>query len=152
MINIRIVCVGNLKEKYWTDACNEYKKRLQKFCKLSIIELAEQNKYQDIEKILQSEGTEILSSLAGKNFLLDVKGREVSSEDLAKRIEFLSQQISTITFIIGGSYGVSEEVKKSVDERISLGKITLPHNLARVVLLEQIYRAFMINSGSKYHK
>ncbi len=152
MINIRLVCVGNLKEKYWTDACNEYKKRLQKFCKLSVIELAEQNKYQDTAKILQSEGTEILSNLAGKNILLDVKGREVSSEDLAKKIELLSQQISTLTFIIGGSYGVSEEVKKSVDERISFGKITLPHNLARVVLLEQIYRAFMINSGSKYHK
>ncbi len=152
MINIRLICVGNLKEKYWTDACGEYIKRLQKFCKLSIIELAEQNKYQDTSKILQSEGNEILSNFAGKNILLDVKGKEVSSEELAKMIEVLAQTTSMVTFIIGGSYGVSEEVKKRVDEKISLGKITLPHNLARVVLLEQIYRAFMINSGSKYHK
>ncbi len=152
MINIRLICVGNLKEKYWTDACGEYIKRLQKFCKLSIIELAEQNKYQDTSKILQSEGNEILSNFAGKNILLDVKGKEVSSEELAKMIEVLAQTTSMVTFVIGGSYGVSEEVKKRVDEKISLGKITLPHNLARVVLLEQIYRAFMINSGSKYHK
>lgn len=152
MINIRLVCVGNLKEKYWLDACNEYAKRLQKFCKLTIIELAEQNKYQEKPRILQSEGEEILSNLAGKKILLDIKGKELTSEEFAKRIELLSQASSTLTFIIGGSYGVSEDVKQKVDEKISLGKITLPHNLARVVLLEQIYRGFMINSGSKYHK
>ncbi len=152
MINIRLVCVGNLKEKYWLDACNEYAKRLQKFCKLTIIELAEQNKYQEKPRILQSEGEEILSNLAGKKLLLDIKGKELTSEEFAKRIELLSQVSSTLTFIIGGSYGVSEEVKQKVDEKISLGKITLQHNLARVVLLEQIYRGFMINSGSKYHK
>lgn len=152
MINIRLVCVGNLKEKYWLDACNEYAKRLQKFCKLTIIELAEQNKYQEKPRILQSEGEEILSNLAGKKILLDIKGKELTSEEFAKRIELLSQVSSTLTFIIGGSYGVSEDVKQKVDEKISLGKITLPHNLARVVLLEQIYRGFMINSGSKYHK
>lgn len=152
MINIRLVCVGNLKEKYWLDACNEYAKRLQKFCKLTIIELAEQNKYQEKPRILQSEGEEILSNLAGKKLLLDIKGKELTSEEFAKRIELLSQVSSSLTFIIGGSYGVSEDVKQKVDEKISLGKITLPHNLARVVLLEQIYRGFMINSGSKYHK
>ncbi len=152
MINIRIVCVGNLKEKYWIDASREYEKRLQKFCKLNVIELTEQNKYQEINKILEIEGKEILTNLSDKNFLLDINGEQFSSEQLAKQITNLSQCYSTLTFVIGGSYGVSEEVKNKLKNKISFGKITLPHNIARIVLLEQIYRAFMINSGGKYHK
>lgn len=151
-MNINIVCVGNLKEKFWIEASEEYKKRLQKFCKITVKELQEQNKFQDKERILLSEGEEIIDNLNGYSILLDINGKELSSEDLAVKISQIMQQKSTITFIIGGSYGVSDEVKQKVDERLSFGKITLPHNLARVVLLEQIYRVFMINGGGKYHK
>ena len=151
-MQIRLVCVGNLKEKFWQSAIEEYKKRLQKFCNLQIIELDEQNKYQDVNKILSEEGKSIIANLGGYNILLDIEGKAYSSEDLANKIKQTLLTSSTITFIIGGSYGVSDEVKRSVQERISFGRITMPHNLARVVALEQIYRAFMINSGAKYHK
>lgn len=151
-MQIRLVCVGNLKEKFWQSAIEEYKKRLQKFCNLQIIELDEQNKYQDVNKILSEEGKSIIANLGGYNILLDIEGKAYSSEELANKIKQTLLSSSTITFIIGGSYGVSDEVKRSVQERISFGKITMPHNLARVVALEQIYRAFMINSGAKYHK
>ncbi len=151
-MQIRLVCIGNLKEKFWQSATEEYKKRLQKFCNLQIIELDEQNKYQDVNKILSEEGKSIIANLGGYNILLDIEGKAYSSEDLANKIKQTLLSSSTITFIIGGSYGVSDEVKRSVQERISFGRITMPHNLARVVALEQIYRAFMINSGAKYHK
>lgn len=151
-MQIRLVCVGNLKEKFWQSATEEYKKRLQKFCNLQIIELDEQNKYQEVSKILSEEGKSIIANLGGYNILLDIEGKAYSSEELANKIKQTLLTSSTITFIIGGSYGVSDEVKRSVQERISFGKITMPHNLARVVALEQIYRAFMINSGAKYHK
>ena len=149
---IRLVCVGSLKEDFWQKACQEYQKRLQKFCTLQIIELQEQNKYEQVDKILSAEGGLILSNLSGYNILLDIEGKLYSSNELASKLNNILLTNSTITFIIGGSYGVSEAVRKSVKERLSFGKITLPHNLARVVLLEQIYRAFMINSGAKYHK
>lgn len=149
---IRLVCVGSLKEDFWQKACQEYQKRLQKFCTLQIIELQEQNKYEQVDKILSAEGGLILSNLSGYNILLDIEGKLCSSSELASKLNNILLTNSTITFIIGGSYGVSEAVRKSVNERLSFGKITLPHNLARVVLLEQIYRAFMINSGAKYHK
>lgn len=151
-MNINVVCVGNLKEKFWIDAAAEYQKRLQRFCKLQIKEVQEQNRFNNIDQILQAEGKEIIEKISGYVILLDINGREVSSEEMATKLENIQNRNSTITFIIGGSYGVSEEIKKKADERLSFGKITLPHNLARVVLLEQIYRAFMINSGSKYHK
>ena len=151
-MNINIVCVGNLKEKFWAEAIDEYKKRLQKFCKIKIIEVQEQNKYINEKTILQAEGKEIVENLNGHTILLDINGKQLSSEELSDKLSSIMQQTSTITFIIGGSYGVSEEVKNKTDERLSFGKITLPHNLARVVLIEQIYRAFMIMSGGKYHK
>ena len=152
MINIKIICIGNLKEKFWIEASNEYQKRLQRFCKLSIVELQEQNKFNNIESILENEGRDIISNLTDKNILLDIYGTTITSEELAKKIESLSQTYSHLTFVIGGSYGVSNEVKEKITDKISFGKITLPHNLARIVLLEQIYRAFMINNGGKYHK
>ena len=130
----------------------EYAKRLSKFCKLNILELPEQNKYEDIEKIKDMEGREILNNLQGKTYLLDLQGQNLSSEEFAKEIEKSSLNSSTITFVIGGSYGVSKEVKDQIKNKISFGKMTLPHNLARLVLVEQIYRAFMISSGSTYHK
>jgi len=152
MITIKFVCVGNLKEKFWIDAIVEYKKRLAKFCKFEIVEVAEQNKYQDIKKIIEVEGDDILKNVEGKVYLLDIKGKEYDSEEFAKKIEQEMQSSSTITFVIGGSYGVSEKVKSQIKDKVSFGKATYPHNLARVILIEQIYRAFMINSGAKYHK
>ena len=152
MINIKLVCVGNLKERFWTEASKEYEKRLNRFCKLSIVEVAEENKYQDINKIVSLEGEEILDKLSGKPILLDINGKELSSEELSSYLNKLAQENSTITFVIGGSYGCSNAVKEKIKDKLSFGKITLPHNLARIVLLEQIYRAFMISSGNKYHK
>ena len=152
MLTINIVCVGNLKEKFWQDAQSEYAKRLSKFCKLNIIELAEQNKFEDIEKVLQVEGEDIISKLVGKCFLLDIGGKELSSEEFAQKMQDVSLNDSTITFVIGSSYGVSKEVKNKIKDRLSFGRATYPHNLARIILLEQVYRCFMINSGSKYHK
>ena len=151
MININIVCVGSLKEKFWIDAVSEYGKRLSRFCKLKILELPQQEKF-DKQKCLEGEGDEILRAVRGYKVLLDIEGQQFTSNELAKKIEKVSLSNSEITFIIGGSYGVSEKVKEQVDFRLSFGKITLPHNLARVVLVEQIYRAFMITSGSTYHK
>lgn len=151
MININIVCVGALKEKFWIDAVSEYGKRLSRFCKLKILELPQQEKF-DKQKCLEGEGDEILRAVRGYKILLDIEGQQFTSNELAKKIEKVSLSNSEITFIIGGSYGVSEKVKEQVDFRLSFGKITLPHNLARVVLVEQIYRSFMITSGSTYHK
>lgn len=152
MINIKIVCVGNLKESFWSQACEEYIKRLGRFCKLKIVEIPEQNKYEDIDKIILHEGRDIVSSLEGQTCLLDIDGKLISSEGLAQFIKDKSLTSSTITFVIGGSYGVSGEVKQKIPTKISFGRATFPHNLARVILLEQIYRAFMINGGGKYHK
>ncbi len=152
MITIRLVCVGNLKEKFWLEAQKEYQKRLSRFCKLEIVELEEQNKFDNIERIKTAEGEEILSALSGRNVLLDVNGKLISSEQFADKIENLSLQTSTITFVIGGSYGVSDEVQTKIGDKISFGRATFPHNLARIILLEQVYRSFMIKSNSKYHK
>jgi 23S rRNA (pseudouridine1915-N3)-methyltransferase len=152
MINIKIVCVGNLKEEFWRKACEEYKKRLSRFCNLKIVELDEQNRFDNTQRIVEEEGRGILNHVDGSAFLLDIKGKEMSSEEIAEKIKNETLVSSEITFVIGGSYGVSNDVRDKIKNKLSFGKITLPHNLARVVLLEQIYRAFMINSGSKYHK
>ena len=155
MITINIICVGNLKEKFWQEASKEYSKRLSKFCKLNIIELAEQNKYEDTNKILQIEGQDIIKTLnnqGGKSFLLAIDGKQFTSEEFSSLIEKTSLTSSTINFIIGGSYGTSKEVATKVGDKMSFGKATYPHNLARIILLEQIYRAFMLSSGGKYHK
>lgn len=157
MITINILCVGTIKEKYFVDAIKEYEKRLSCFCKFNIIELKEINfsKVTDseIEKIKMLEGKEIISNLKKFNVLLSLKGKELSSEELA---EFISKKqiegISEITFIIGGSYGVSNEVENKVQAKISFSKLTFPHQLMRVILSEQIYRAFTILNNKGYHK
>lgn len=152
MLTINIVCVGNLKEKFWQDAQSEYSKRLSKFCKLNICEIVEQNKFDDVSRTLQVEGEDILKHIEGKTILLDIGGKEYSSEEFAKSLSEICLNHSTITFVIGSSCGVSQDVKNKIKDRLSFGKATYPHNLARIILLEQIYRCFMINSGSKYHK
>lgn len=152
MINITVVAVGNLKEKFSKDAQNEYLKRLSAFCKVKIIETKEFNELKNIELIKEKEGEEILKHLSGYPILLDVKGGEITSEDLAKDIEKLSLTNSSITFIIGGSYGVSEKVRENCKQKLSFSKMTFPHNLFRIMLLEQLYRAFTILNGKSYHK
>ncbi len=152
MLTINLVCVGNLKEKFWQDAEKEYSKRLSKFCNLKIFQVEEENSAGEVEKILSLEGKSILNHCKGKTYLLAIDGKNLSSEEFAKEIKDIALVDSQITFVIGGSYGVSNEVKEKIAKKLSFGKPTFPHNLARIMLLEQIYRAFMINSGSKYHK
>ena len=152
MINMTIVAVGNLKEKFSVDAQKEYLKRLSAFCKIKVVETKEFNELKNVELIKEREGEEILKHLSGFPILLDVKGEEMSSEELAKNIEKLTLSHSSLTFVIGGSYGVSEKVKKACKQKISFSKMTFPHNLFRIMLLEQIYRAFTIINGKSYHK
>ena len=135
-----MLAVGGLKEDYWVDACAEYVKRLTRYCKLKIIQIAESNP--------ANETKEIIAKCKGFVFVFDIGGELVSSVELAGRIEKLAQTNSTLTFVIGGSNGVCE----LEGERVSFGRVTLPHQLFRVVALEQIYRAFTINNGEKYHK
>ena len=152
MITINLVCVGNLKEKFYRDAQDEFLKRISRFCKLNIIELEERNNESTINLTLEKEGKEIESKLKGYVILMDRLGKESSSEEFAKKIEKLSLKTSEITFIIGSSYGVSEGVKNLADEKMSFSKNTFTHNLFRIMLLEQIYRGFCINNNIKYHK
>ena len=158
-MNIRIICVGKFKEKYWEAASAEYMKRLGAYCNISVIEVKEEKlpahaSRADEENVIKKEGKSILDRIsAGDHVIaLDIGGRELSSEELASKISEISFTNSTIDFVIGGSLGLSAEVKSCAAMRLSFGKITLPHQLARIVLLEQIYRAFKINAGETYHK
>lgn len=153
MIKIKIACVGGIKEKFFIDAIDEYKKRLGRFCTLSVVEVEEESKQQNIQKKIDIESERLLSVSSGSLVLLDRIGQMVSSEDLAEHLkQSQTGGVSEITFIIGGSNGVNEKLKKACNKVISFGKITFPHQLFRVVLLEQIYRAFTINAGMPYHK
>ncbi len=152
MISINLVCVGNLKEKFSKDEQEEYLKRLSAFCNLKIVEIKEQNQLQNPTTIMEKEGQDIVKNLKGHVILCDIKGKELSSENLAEKFKALMQQTSVITFVVGGSYGVSENVKKLANERISFSPMTFPHNLFRIMLLEQTYRAFTIIENKSYHK
>lgn len=147
VLSITIFAVGKLKESFWKEACAEYLKRLGAYCKITVKEFPDSNKEREAELLLSHlpEHAPIL--------LLDIKGKEISSETLATKIDtYALSGSSQLVFIIGGSDGVTSEVKQHATERISFGPITLPHNLARVVLLEQLYRAFKISRGEPYHK
>ncbi len=145
MIKIRLVCVGKLKETYLKDACSEYEKRLSRFCKLEIIELAER-------RTLEEEAEEILRAVRGTVLALAVEGREESSEEFSARIGALSDAGAEMTFVIGSSCGLAEAVKRRADALLSFSRMTFPHQLFRVIFLEQLYRAFMIRGGGEYHK
>ncbi|WP_165206600.1 23S rRNA (pseudouridine(1915)-N(3))-methyltransferase RlmH [Weissella sagaensis] len=159
-MNIKIIGVGKLKEKYLKDGIAEYTKRLNKFAKVSIIEVPdekapEQLSQAQMDQVMGKEGERILSKIKDKEyvFALAIKGAERSSEELAAEIEHLTAQgKSDLTFIIGGSLGLSPEVLKRANTQISFGRFTLPHQLMRLVLTEQIYRGFMINAHTPYHK
>lgn len=152
MMTVNLICVGNLKEKFWVDAQNEYIKRLQKFCKFNLIEVEEKNFASNENECKQKEGKLILEKIKGEMFLFDIKGKNPTSEEFSSLIEKQALTTSTLSFVIGGSYGVSDEVKARAKGLISFGKQTLPHNLARIVAIEQIYRAFNISAGTSYHK
>ncbi|KRN04852.1 hypothetical protein FC86_GL001211 [Holzapfeliella floricola DSM 23037 = JCM 16512] len=156
----KIVCVGKLKEKYLKSAIDEYQKRMQRFGKLNIVEVPDEKAPQnmsdkEIEQVKDKEGEKILSKINDQDFVitLEILGKEISSEKLAQNIkDWTTYGHSSLVFVIGGSNGLSEAVMKRSNYALSFGKMTLPHQLMRVVLCEQVYRAFMINSGSAYHK
>ncbi|MBQ7505611.1 MAG: 23S rRNA (pseudouridine(1915)-N(3))-methyltransferase RlmH [Ruminococcus sp.] len=160
MLTVNVICIGKIKEKYWTDAIAEYKKRLSAFCRFNIVELDEEKTYQNpnpsqIEAILNAEGKRIISALGKGSYLISmcVEGRMISSPELASKLEDISLGgKSSVDFIIGGSWGLSDEVKRRSDFKLSMSRMTFPHQMARVVLCEQIYRAFEINNNGKYHK
>lgn len=150
---IKIICVGKIKEKYLIDAINEYKKRLSKYTKLDIIEVSDiDNPSKDI--ILEKEKNLIEKYIDSKDFVitLEIEGNMLNSVELAKKINNTFNTHSTITFIIGGSYGLHEAIKERSNYKLSFSKLTFPHQLFRVNLLEQIYRSFKINNNEAYHK
>ena len=180
-MNINTICIGKLKEKYWRDACDEYMKRLGAYCNINIVELKESRLTGEGEKaetaVKESEGRDILARIGGAAtsksggtatgksggaatgksgtfvIALDVKGKKLSSEGLAEKINSLALEgKSDISFIIGGSLGLSPDVLARADYRLSFSDMTFPHQMMRVILLEQIYRAFKINHGETYHK
>lgn len=150
MLKVTVIAPGKLKERFWKDACAEYLKRLGAYAKVAVRELPDSTPTQEEKLVLSAldalpRGTHVI--------LLDIGGNLVSSEELAARLDGLAVGgTSDVAFIIGGSDGVTPAVRTRADERISFGRITLPHNLARVVLLEQIYRACKISRGEPYHK
>ena len=159
-MNINIIAVGKIKEKYLKDAIDEYKKRLSRFCKLTITEVSDEPMSQnpsekEIEDILKKEGEKIASAIKNTDVLvtLCVEGTQRTSEEFA---QFISSECvksaNTFTFIIGGSVGLSDKIKSMSNLKLSFSKMTFPHQLMRVVLLEQIYRAFKINANENYHK
>jgi len=160
MVNIHIIAVGKIKEKYLTGAINEYCQRLSAFCKLNIIELKDEPIPQNasnaqIAEVLTKEANSILAKIPKDSyvFALTIEGKQLSSEDLAEQITKLQVDgKSSLTFIIGGSFGLAEEVKSRANAQLSFSKMTFPHQLFRVMLVEQIYRAFKIMNGQTYHK
>lgn len=157
MKKIKIITVGNLKEKYWQQAQAEYIKRLSKFCKLELSEVNE-SKIKDeniIIQILNEESANITKKLANDDYIicLAIEGELINSLELAQKINNLQiNHTGNIVFIIGGSNGIAQSLKNRANQLISFGKITMPHQMAKIVLLEQIYRAYKINNNQKYHK
>lgn len=157
-MNIDIIAAGKIKEKYFQDAVNEYSKRLSRFARISVIQVPDEKIPDNAsgkvkEQIKEREGRKILSAIKGGTVAaMCIEGRETSSEALSSFLQTSSMRDSRIVFIIGGSLGLSDEVKKRADIKMSFGPITLPHQLMRVVLLEQIYRGFKIINNENYHK
>lgn len=152
-MKVNIVAVGKIKEKYFTDAISEYTKRLSKFCDFNIVEVDESSNIKNIQLKKEKEGELLLGKSKGFIIALDGGGKLVSSENLADIFKTnMTNGESEFSFVIGGSNGLSDAVKKRANMVVSFGKITFPHQLFRVVLSEQIYRAFAINNHINYHK
>ena len=160
MLNVTLLCVGKLKEAYWRDACAEYEKRLGAFCRFRLIEVAEERlpdnpSAAQIAATVEAEGKRLLDQIPRDSAVIPmcIEGKELDSPALAARMQKLAVDgTSHIVFVIGGSWGLSDSVKSKGSLRLSMSPMTFPHQLARVMLLEQIYRAFQISSGGKYHK
>ena len=161
MIKITLITVGKLKEKYLRDAVAEYSKRLSAFCKLEIVELNEYRlsdnpSEKEKQSALENEAAAMSKYIDGNsvyNIAMCIEGKLISSEELSAKMDFCGiNGYSTINFIIGSSFGIAQSVKDKCDFRLSMSKMTFPHQLARVILLEQIYRGFQISSNTKYHK
>ncbi len=160
MLKVTLLCVGKCKEKYWRDACAEYEKRLSAFCRFQLVEVEEERAPDNpssaqIEQIITAEGKRILDKIpsGATPIPLCIEGKPISSPDLARRMDSLAVGGSShLVFIIGGSWGLSPAVKSAASWHLSMSPMTFPHQLARVMLLEQIYRAFQITNGGKYHK
>ena len=159
-MKIRIICIGKLKEKYWTSAAAEYSKRISGYANIEIVELKESKlpsnpSEADENSVLIREGQNILGKIKESDYVIamEVEGEQLDSVELAKKIQCaFDTKSSTVNFIIGGSLGLSDKVKKRANYGLSFSKLTFPHQMARIMLLEQIYRAFKINSGETYHK
>ena len=159
-MRINIVCVGKIKEKYLKLGIDEFKKRLSKYCKLEIIELEDEKAPENLSDkemlmIKEKEGKKILSKIKDNSYViaLAIDGKNLSSEELAETINKLGVRgVSNITFVIGGSLGLSDEVLSRADYKLSFSKMTFPHQLMRLILLEQVYRAYRINNNEPYHK
>ena len=149
---IKIITVGKLKEKYFKDAVDEYLKRLSKYTKIDLIEVPDEN--YDITKTLEKEKDSILKYISEKDYIItmEIEGRELTSVELSKKINDTLIQHSDIAFIIGGSYGLHEDIKKISNYALSFSKMTFPHQLFRIMLLEQIYRSYKILNNETYHK
>lgn len=147
---IKIICVGKIKEKFYREAIEEYKKRLSKYTKIEIIELKDEDK----GSILEKERDSILSKIDKKDYIitLQIEGNNISSSEMATKIENIFITNPNITFIIGGSYGLHDDIKNLSNYKLSFSKMTFPHQLFRVILLEQIYRSFKIINNESYHK
>ena len=155
MIEISVISVGSVKEKYLQELILDYKKRISKYAQIDIIELKDESNKVNENVVKEIEGERILSSIKDGFYvvLLDIQGKMLDSVSLSKKIDEISTYFSSkIAFIIGGSYGVSEEVKKRANFSLSFSKMTFPHQLAKGMLLEQIYRSFKILSNETYHK
>ena len=155
-MNINIICIGKIKDKYINDGIAEFSKRMTSFASLNIIELKEYNKEDSINISIEKESSEIMKQILKSNsysILLDLDGKEITSENMSKYIENLKNKgISSINFIIGGSNGVNKELKNSVDMKLKFSHFTFPHQLMRLILLDQVYRWFAISNNIKYHK
>lgn len=160
MINLDIICVGKLKEQYLRDASAEYQKRMQTICKLTVTELTPEKlsdnpSQKEIDKALEAEGKRIIEKIpkGAAVFAMCIEGKQRSSEELSRELDDLALSgVSNAVFIIGGSFGLSDEVKMKSRCKLSMSKMTFPHQLARIMLLEQLYRASQISIGTRYHK
>ena len=159
MLTINIICIGKLKEDFFKNAANEYSKRLSKYCKLNIIELPDEkipDKLSDtlIEDIKSKECENIIKHIKKDSYVisLDLSGKEYSSEDFSKEIDNLSLITSNLTFIIGGSLGLTKKLLSISNKKICFSKMTFPHQLIRIFLLEQLFRSFKISNGETYHR
>lgn len=159
MLTINIICIGKIKEKFFKEAIDEYSKRLSKYCKLNILELPDEKIPDKINPNIESEikskeCDNIISHIKKDSYVvcLDLTGKELSSEQFSKNIEDISMKSSQITFIIGGSLGLTEKILGLSNQKICFSKMTFPHQLIRIFLLEQLFRAFKISNGETYHR